>query len=98
MRLRRHERVEYAVRLVGIYSPSRVPYRQDNRVGAVMGGTHTQYPGFAFDSGHSVDRVVDEVEDDLLDLAPMPHDRLQFHLKLQTGRNAMILEFSAQGL
>jgi hypothetical protein len=54
--------------------------------------SHLQYPIAIRRSVHCLDRVVDEVKDDLFQLPPMAIDKRQFGRQLNAGLNAMILQ------
>ena len=98
LRLRRNERVEYALQFLRTNSRSGVFRRHENCIAAVTVGSHAQHPAIVLDRIHCFDRVVDQVNQDLLQLTAMANDKGRSRRQLGVGRNAVILQLLAQNL
>src|SRR5262245_7315126 len=92
VRLRGEKRTEYAVEAFWINSRPGISHRHSYRIPTTERGCHPQYPIAIRRDVHCLNRIVDQVKDDLFHLPPMELDKRQFGCKLKASLDAMILQ------
>ena len=83
------EGVEYPVHLCGLIPGPEVLHGNADRIAAAFFRSNPQFPFSNRAARHSVDRIVHEVEYDLLELPLVAKDGRQFRFQLDVGGDAV---------
>ena len=98
VRLRGDEGIEYGLELLRIDAWPGIFHRHNDGIAAVPLRAHAQDSIIAVDRVHGFDRVVYQVDEDLLQLTAMTHDERQLRRQLGLRGDAVILQLFAQRL
>jgi hypothetical protein len=93
-----HEGIEHFVQAPCIDAGAGIPDLHGNCLVAIAPGAHRQQPMIVLDCVHCLHRVVQQINDNLLQLTPVSDDMRHAVHQFASDRNAMVIEQAAHSL